>query len=87
VRSAAFSINNASEIVGTASLSTAPRATVWSDGQVSDLNDLILASDPLQSFVTLEEAPLINDRGVIVATGRDARFPQELRTYVLTPAH
>ena len=87
VRTGAYSVNNAGEIVGTAALSTASRATLWNDGQVSDLNDLILASDPQQPFVTLEQAPLINDHGVIVATGRDSRFPQELRTYLLTPVH
>lgn len=87
VRAGAYSVNNAGEIVGTTALSTAPRATLWSDGQVSDLNDLILASDPQQPFVTLEQATLINDHGVILATGRDSRFPQELRTYLLTPRH
>jgi probable HAF family extracellular repeat protein len=87
VRARATSVNNAGEIVGGSSLATAARATLWADSQVFDLNGLILESDPQRAFVTLEEAPLINEHGDIVAVGRDSRFPQELRTYLLTPVH
>lgn len=83
----AASINNAAEIVGTSALETGPRATLWEDEQVFDLNDLIRRNDPLRSFVSLESASSINDRGAIVASGRDSRFPTELRTYLLTPVH
>lgn len=83
----AASINNAGEIVGTSALETASRATLWEDEQVFDLNDLIRRNDPQRPFVTLEDAASINDRGAIVATGRDSRFPAELRTYLLTPVH
>ncbi|HEV8334606.1 MAG TPA: hypothetical protein VGQ22_24495 [Steroidobacteraceae bacterium] len=85
VRTQAVSINNAAEIVGQSALDSGPLATLWKDEQVFDLNDLILGSDPQQPFVHLETADLINDRGAIVATGRDSRFPSELRTYLLTP--
>lgn len=81
----AASVNNAGEIVGTSNLESGVRATLWEDEQVFDLNDLIRSNDPLRPFVTLEEASLINDRGAIVATGRDSRAPIELRTYLLTP--
>lgn len=83
----AVSINNAAEIVGTSALETGPRATLWEDEQVFDLNDLIRSNDPLRPFVTLGDTSSINDRGAIVATGRDSRFPTELRTYLLTPVH
>ena len=83
----AVSINNAGEIVGTSGLESGSRATLWEDEQVFDLNDLIRSNDPLRPFVTLENTASINDRGAIVATGRDSRFPTELRTYLLTPVH
>lgn len=83
----AASLNNAGEIVGTSSLETGPRATLWEHRQALDLNDLIRNNDPLRTFVSLEDAASINDRGAIVATGRDSRFPAELRTYLLTPVH
>lgn len=81
----AASINNAAEIVGTSALETGPRATLWEDEQVFDLNALIRGNDPLRPFVSLQDASSINDRGAIVASGRDSRFPTELRTYLLTP--
>ena len=83
----AVSLNNSGEIVGTSALETGSRATLWEHEQVFDLNDLIRSSDPLRPFVTLGNASSINDRGAIVATGRDSRFPTELRTYLLTPVH
>lgn len=82
----AASVNNAGEIVGGSDLQTGSRATLWEDEQIFDLNDLVRSNDPLRSFVTLESASLINDRGEIVAIGRDSRF-NEIRTYVLTPVH
>jgi len=81
----AASLNDAGEIVGTSSLETGPRATLWEDTHVFDLNELIRSNDPLRTFVSLEDAASINDGGAIVATGRDSRFPNELRTYLLTP--
>ena len=83
----AANLNNAGEIVGTSSLPTGSRATLWEDEQVFDLNGLIRRNDPLRSFVTLVSASSINDRGAIVATGRDSRAPTELRTYLLTAVH
>lgn len=83
----AVSLNNAGEIVGTSALETGSRATLWEDEQVFDLNDLIRSNYPLRPFVTLGNTSSINDRGAIVASGRDSRFPAELRTYLLTPVH
>lgn len=83
----AVSLNNTGEIVGTSALETGSRATLWEHEQVFDLNDLIRSNDPLRPFVTLGNTSSINDRGAIVATGRDSRFPTELRTYLLTPVH
>jgi hypothetical protein len=73
--------------VGTSNLESGPRATLWEDTHVFDLNDLIRSNDPLRAFVSLEGATSINDRGAIVATGRDSRSPNELHTYLLTPVH
>jgi probable HAF family extracellular repeat protein len=83
----AASINNAGEIVGESDLETSARATLWEDGQIFNLNDLVVSNDPQRSFVNLQSASQINDRGAIVAIGRDSRFPSELRTYLLTPVH
>jgi probable HAF family extracellular repeat protein len=82
----AASIDDAGEIVGTSNLETGARATLWEGEQVFDLNGLIRSNDPLRPFVSLEDASSINDRGAIVATGRDSRAPNELRAYLLTPA-
>jgi uncharacterized membrane protein len=83
----AVSINNAGEVVGESDLPNGPLATLWEDEQALDLNDLIRGGDPQQPFVHLESAQSINDHGAIVAAGRDSRFPNELRTYLLTPVH
>jgi probable HAF family extracellular repeat protein len=64
-------------------------ATLWPRrGDPVNLNTLIAADDPLQPFVHLSVAKLINDRGVIVATGADSRdAPFSFSTYLLTPQH
>ena len=103
VPAAAFArdLNDRKQVVGELSTGQGSTAFLWERGTftqlpsltgavraaATDLNDFILASDPQQPFVTLEHAPLINDHGVIVGVGRDSRFPQELRTYLLTPVH
>jgi hypothetical protein len=61
-------------------------ATLWKQGQVIDLNTRIASDDPLQPFVHLESAEMINDNGWIVATGLDSRDPQgRVLFYLLTP--
>jgi hypothetical protein len=39
----------------------------------TDLNDMVLPSDPLKPYVTLQDAHGINDSGLIVANGVDSR--------------
>ncbi len=82
-------INNDGVIVGTTLVlegeETQNIATLWDkDHKVADLNGLILPRDPLRPFVQLYFATLINDRGEIVADGRDLRTGL-LTTYFLTP--
>jgi probable HAF family extracellular repeat protein len=84
---AALSINNAGDIVGQTSSSTVSFATLWEDSTPVDLNTRIRRNQPLRRFVTLEIALLINDRGQIVATGRDSRDPDRTATYLLTPRY
>lgn len=61
-------------------------ATLWEHGRVSDLNTRVASDDPLQPFVHLESAEMINDNGWIVARGVDSRDPQgRVLFYLLTP--
>jgi hypothetical protein len=39
----------------------------------TDLNDFVLSTDPLKSYVTLQQARGINDSGLVVANGVDSR--------------
>lgn len=83
--SGAQSINNLAVIVGNTTI-TQPKfrttATVWIDGHVTELDSLVRANDPLRSFVHLQSAEEINDRGDIVAQGVDARTQAHI-TYFL----
>jgi hypothetical protein len=90
IRSGPTDINNSGRMVGLTDFSPPGSglrvATVWDDGQVADLNTLICPKDPLRAFVTLELADMINDRGEIVAMGRDSRVGY-LQYYLLEPVH
>jgi uncharacterized membrane protein len=81
-------VNNSGRIVGETSYNQPDRtvqiATVWDNGQVTDLNTLIRPDDPLRAFVTLVTAMMINDRGEIVARGTDSRAAG-LQIYFLEP--
>jgi uncharacterized membrane protein len=59
-------------------------ATLWIRDQPVDLNTLIRADDPRRSYVHLENAKEINNRGDIVATGIDSRDPTVRLVYFLT---
>ena len=78
-------INNRGRIVGESTNNSSTQlATIWNDGEPTDLNTLIDPDDPLRPFVTLTSARLINDRGEIVALGRDSRVGF-LQFYFLDP--
>lgn len=84
-------INNKGDIVGSTVFIDAatqiPRsvATMWANGVGVDLQNLIRSDNPLQPFVTLEVALEINDRGQIVARGRDSRT-NDFNAYLLSPS-
>jgi uncharacterized membrane protein len=83
-----FDLSNGGLAVGRTptEFSTGSIATLWSQGRVIDLNTRIASDDPLQPFVHLESAEMINDNGWIVARGVDSRDPQgRVLFYLLTP--
>jgi uncharacterized membrane protein len=94
--STAGSINNRGVVVGSSSTNPGQTfradATIWRRGRAADLNDLICDEDPLKPFVHLESAEHINNRGQIVARGKDSRQPNNssslsIKYYLLTPEH
>lgn len=81
-----------SSVVGTSSDASgaSATATVWHGLQVADLNSLVHANDPLEPYVRLHAALLVNDRGEIVARGMDMRDFDQFGApadnhYLLTP--
>ena len=74
----AINDNDKAQIVGSSyfpdNVFVHQRAFLYPDstGSMVDLNLLIVGTDPLASRVTLSTATAINDRGWIVASGRDA---------------
>lgn len=80
-------INERGTIVGQSATrdSSIQLATIWRDGKPTDLNTLIDPNDPLKPFIAFTSARMINDRGQIVATGRDSRLGY-LQEYLLEPA-
>ena len=85
--STASGINNSGDIVGSAESSSGIRAVLWSNGrEPQDLNALV----SLPSGFVLMEASGINERGQIVALGRDqknihANHEGPSRAFLLTP--
>ena len=78
---AAQSINDLGQIVGTSS----NFPVLWQNDTAVNLNNQIAPTDPLQPYVHLQNATLINNLGQIVATGTDSRNPALPQWYVLTP--
>ena len=85
--SSAQAINKWGAIVGGATTLTPVyrnTATLWFAGHVVEIERLVSADDPLKPYVHLETASQINDRGDIVAMGRDSRRPNVRIQYFLT---
>jgi uncharacterized membrane protein len=94
LRSVPESINNAGQIVGFTNFGDpdtdeemAGLATLWQDGAVLDLNQLIRDDDPAKPFVTLLAGITITNSGVILASARDSREPESRFPdyFLLTP--
>ena len=62
-------------------------ATIWRDGEMRDLNEMIAATDSNASSVHLVSTSDINNLGWIAARGKDASRPpdEQYRTYLLIP--
>jgi hypothetical protein len=90
---AAQDINERGQIVGWQDIFVSPDQAaeivplLWQNGNVYDLHDLIDEDDPLRPFARLLICSAINDRGVILANGRDSRRPNVSVQYILTPVH
>ena len=86
-RANATGINDRGQVVGVNSgRNGASIAALWQNGMVYDLNDLIRADDPLRPFVTVASPNVINNRGQILVTGKDSRFPFAQIPYRLVPS-
>jgi hypothetical protein len=87
--SSATRINNRGVVVGSSYNSEGfadETATIWDGTRGQDLNTLISRQDPLQPFVHLRGAELINNPGQIVARGIDKRRTDGRESwYLLTP--
>lgn len=80
----AYDINNWGVSVGFTLEGFRAYAVMWSGNRAIDLTTRISADDPLSGNIALEQAYFINDRGQIVASGREANAPTG-RMYLLTP--
>jgi probable HAF family extracellular repeat protein len=90
--SEASAINASGQIVGKSRIEKkaqhfwnappASRAFLYQNGVMTDLNSLV--TGPLAGSITLQEAPAINDSGLIAATGLDRRTGAT-RAYLLVP--
>ena len=82
-RSDGESINNSGQVTGSSfTQNGASRAFLYHNGQMIDLNTLV--SGPLAAYVTLSDAPGINNASWIVANGSDSRTG-ETHAYLLKP--
>jgi probable HAF family extracellular repeat protein len=78
-------INAVNQVTGSSDIpgDTSTHAFLYSNGKMLDLNTLDTTS-PLAKYVTLTDAPGINDKGWIVVNGVDSRTGNE-HAYVLKP--
>jgi uncharacterized membrane protein len=96
VDTTASGINNRGQVAGNTNITriTGPGtatldqyAVIWDEGTAYDVNDLIGSNDPLKTYVTLIACQDINNRGDILALGRDSRAPNGAGIYLLTREH
>jgi probable HAF family extracellular repeat protein len=83
--SVANGINDAGQVVGNSVTATSgvEDATLWTGGQVLDLNSLVFRLPP---YITLFNAVAINNKGQIVVNGGNAQTtPPQVYAYLLTP--
>jgi probable HAF family extracellular repeat protein len=78
-------INSGNQVTGSSDTpgDASSHAFLYSNGKMLDLNTLDTTS-PMAKYVTLTDAPGINDKGWIVANGVDSRTGNE-HAYVLKP--
>jgi probable HAF family extracellular repeat protein len=76
------SINASGQLVGDSFSNDYGAHAFLYNGVMNDLNSLIASTDPLQPYVTLNEAVAINDSGLILAIGLDSRVGG-LHSYLL----
>jgi hypothetical protein len=84
--SAAYAINSSTFIVGASSnyaVTSSTSTAFFYNGVMNNLNTFVAASDPLKAFVTLTDARGINDSGLIVVNGVDARAAGAPHAYLL----
>jgi probable HAF family extracellular repeat protein len=86
VYSVAYAVNQDRSVTGTSSTGEPNEfhAFLYVNGVMHDLNDLVNSSDPLAPDVTLLDGVDINDNGVIVANGYNAKTGI-YTVYLLTP--
>lgn len=72
IKSSAYAINGSGLVVGESGTGTETAAFFY-NGVMLDLNTLLLPDDPLRPYVRLTDARGINDSGLVVANGVDAR--------------
>ena len=86
VYSVGYAVNENRNVTGTSSTDQPNEfhAFLYAHGVMHDLNDLVSSSDPLALDVTLLDGVDINDHGVIVANGYNAKTGN-YTVYLLTP--
>lgn len=93
----AADLNDRGQVVGSIQeVNGRTHAFAWRGGTLTDLGPIVAPTSPESratgnnnrgDIVGFFFDTQINDHGAIVASGRDSRFPSELRTYLLTPVH
>ncbi|MCE3253088.1 MAG: extracellular repeat protein family [Cellvibrio sp.] len=86
VLSHAYAINNHRQIVGNGTGPSGGEAVIWdSEGQIHNLNELLIRDEPDDQYLHMLYGRTINDAGWITAFGFDTR-DRRYRTFLLKPA-